>query len=184
MEVFLAKAMVELLAGDEGGGNAAQASSAEAQDTARWSPPTSWRGLGQTWAWAQPSPPPQLLHQHLQGVERAGVREGAGAGEGPRAGTLSPRQEYVRAVEVPVHPRGWVHDLPAVKPGQQGDHGTVEEGVWFEPCGSGGSGGFWGLGGGNSDGMNCSGEGSASEAAGGGRGGEESAVGSVAAVLR
>ena len=32
MEVFLAKAMVELLAGDEGGANAAQASSTEAQD--------------------------------------------------------------------------------------------------------------------------------------------------------
>ena len=27
-----------------------------------------------------------------------------GAGEGPRAGTLQPRQEVVRAVEVPVHP--------------------------------------------------------------------------------
>ena len=32
MEMFLAKAMVELLAGDKGGGNAAQASSAKAQD--------------------------------------------------------------------------------------------------------------------------------------------------------
>ena len=115
---------------------------------------------------ALPPPPPKLLHQHLQGVERAGVCEGAGAGEGPRAETVSPRQECVRAVEVPVQPRGWVHDLPAVKPGQQGDHGTVEEGVGFEPCGSGA------LGGGNSDGMNSSGEGPAPEAAGGGRGGE------------
>ena len=123
--------------------------------------------------------PPQLLHQHLQGVKRAGVCEGGGellreggararaegaeAGDGPRAGTLPPRQEGVRAVEVPVHPRGWVHDLPAVEPGQQGDHGTVEEGVGFEPRDSGG---------GNGDGGNSSGEGSASEAAGGGRGGE------------
>ena len=39
-----------------------------------------------------------------------------------------------------MHPRGRVHDLPAVEPDQQGDHGTAEEGVGFEPCGgSGGS---------------------------------------------
>ena len=63
--MFLAKAMVELLAGDEGGGNAAQASLVEAQDTARWSPPTSWRGLGQTWAWAQPSPPPPSYYTSI-----------------------------------------------------------------------------------------------------------------------
>ena len=89
--------------------------------------------------------------------------EGAGAGEGPRAGTLLPLQEGVRAVEVPVHPRGRAHDLP-VELGQQGDHGTVEEGVRFEPRASGG------LGSGNGGVGDSSGEGLALEAAVGRRG--------------
>ena len=62
-----------------------------------------------------------------------------------------------------MHPRGRVHDLP-VEPGQQGDHGTVEEGVGFEPRASGG------LGSGNGNVGDSSGEGSALEAAGGRRG--------------
>ena len=57
----------------------------------------------------------------------------------------------------PVHPWGQVQDLPVVEPGQQGDRGTVEEGVGFEPSGSGG---------GSGDSGNSSGEGSSSEAAG------------------
>ena len=62
-----------------------------------------------------------------------------------------------------MYPWGRVQDLPVMEPGQQGDHGMVEEEVGFEPRNSGG---------GNGDGGNSSGEGSASEAAGGGRGGE------------
>ena len=61
-----------------------------------------------------------------------------------------------------MHPRGRVHDLP-VEPGQQGDHGTVEEGVRFEPRASGD------LGSGNGGVGDSSGEGLALEAAGGRR---------------
>ena len=62
-----------------------------------------------------------------------------------------------------MHPRGRVHDLP-VELGQQGDHGTVEEGVRFEPRASGG------LGSGNGGVGDSSGEGLALEAAVGRRG--------------
>ena len=62
-----------------------------------------------------------------------------------------------------MHPRGRVHDFP-VELGQQGDLGTVEEGVRFEPRASGG------LGSGNGGVEGSSGEGLALEAAVGQRG--------------
>ena len=88
---------------------------------------------------------------------------GARAREGPWAGTLLPLQKGVRAVEVPVHPRGRVHDLP-VELGHQGDQEMVEEGVRFEPRASGG------LGSNNGGVGDSSGEGLALEAAVGRRG--------------
>ena len=71
-----------------------------------------------------------------------------------------------------MYPRGRVHNLPAVEPGQQGGHGTAEEGVGFEPCGgSGGSDGGDGDDGDDGDDGKSLGVDSASEAAGGRRGG-------------
>ena len=115
------------------------------------SPTALWRrGLGRTALGTSPRHPPTAT------TPRA---EGAGAGEGPCAGTLLPV------------PQGRVHDLP-VEPGQQGDHGMVEEGVRFEPrasCGLGSCLGS-GLGSGNDGVGHSSGEGLALEAAVGRRG--------------
>jgi len=74
---------------------------------------------------------PQIISSRLNVLVAACIQ--MGAGEGPRAGTLLPRQESVPAVEVPVHPWRQAQDLPVVEPDQQGDLGTVEEGVGFEP---------------------------------------------------
>ena len=72
-----------------------------------------------------PGRAPQIISSRLNVLVAACIQ--MGAGEGPRAGTLPPRQEGVRAVELQAP------DLPVVEPDQQVDLGTVEEGVRFEP---------------------------------------------------